>query len=298
MDMPIKITRRSFIAGSAACALGCVTSPPTNYSAYETVSLGKTGIVTSRLGFGTGVSSWNRSSALARKLGKEKAVKLIRTAYDRGVRFFDTADAYGTHEFVRDALKDVPRESYVITTKYTCRGGIPASDQKDVTTSLDRFLKELATDYIDIVQIHCVTDKDWDKKLSVHMEGLEEAKKKGKIRAHGCSFHSLAALETAAQTPWLDVAHVRINPYGRSMSAHPEKVMPVIKKMHAQGKGIIGMKILGVGSLAKEPGKMDASIAYSLNSGVVDVLNIGFMSINEVDDMARRIASIPRVTAL
>lgn len=294
MDRMIQTTRRTFIVGSASCALGCMTSSPQKYSAYESVSLGKTGIVTSRLGFGTGVSSWNRSSALARKLGREKAVKLIRAAYDRGVRFFDTADAYGTHEFVRDALKDVPRESYVVATKYTCRGGIPVSDQKGVAVSIDRFLKELATDYIDIVQIHCVTDKDWDKKLSVHMEGLEEAKKKGKIRAHGCSFHSLAALETAAETPWLDVAHVRINPYGRSMSAHPEKVMNVIKKMHAQGKGIVGMKILGVGSLAKEPGKMDASIAYSLNSGVVDVLNIGFLSIDEVDDIARRISAVGR----
>jgi aryl-alcohol dehydrogenase-like predicted oxidoreductase len=294
MNKSSETTRRSFICGSAACALGCVTGRLNKYSAYDLVELGKTGIVTSRLGFGTGVASWNRSSALSRKLGKEKAVKLIREAYDRGIRFFDTADAYGTHVFVKEALRDVPRESYVISTKYTLIGGIPNADKTDVATSIDRFLKELALDYIDIVQIHCVSDKDWNKKLSVSMEALEKAKKDGKIRAHGCSFHSLAALETAAETPWLDVAHVRINPYGRNMSAHPDKVMNIIKKMHKQGKGIIGMKILGVGSLAKEPGKMDASIAYSLNSGAVDVLNIGFLSINEIDDIARRISAVKR----
>ena len=287
-------TRRSFVAGTAAYALGCVTKLPANYSAYESVTLGKTGIVASRLGFGTGVSAWNRSSALHRKLGEEKAAGLIRAAYDRGIRFFDTADAYGTHAILRKALKDVPRDSYVISSKYTQCGGIPVSDRTDVTSSLDRFLKELGTDYIDIVQIHCVTDGDWPKKFAVPMEALEKAKRAGKIRAHGCSFHSFAALEKAAETPWLDVAHARINPYGRNMSATPARVMPVLKKMHAQGQGIVGMKILGVGSLAKEPGKMDASIAYSLNSGAVDVLNIGFLSIWEVDDIARRIALVPR----
>lgn len=267
------------------------------HSAFEKVTLGKTGITTTRLCFGTGVSAWNRTSALLRKLGPDDAAKLIRAAYDRGVRFFDTADAYGTHSFVYNALKGVPRDSYAICTKFAWNGGIPKDERTDVATAIDRYLKELGTDYIDIVQLHCLTDAEWPKKLSKHMDGLEAAKRAGKIRAHGCSFHSFAALETAAKTPWLDVAHVRINPFGRKMSMHPEKVLPVLKKMRAQGQGIIGMKILGEGTFSKESAKIDASIAYALNSGAADVINIGFLSIGEVDDIARRIASVPLATA-
>ena len=263
------------------------------HSAFEKVALGKTGITTTRLCFGTGVSSWNRTSALLRKLGPDGAARLIRAAYDRGVRFFDTADAYGTHSFVRNALKGVPRDSYAISTKFAWHGGIPEADRTDVATAIERFLKELDTDYIDIVQIHCITDAEWPKKLAKHMEDLEAAKRAGKIRAHGCSFHSLAALETAAKTPWLDVVHARINPFGNKMSVPAEKVLPVLKKMHDQGQGVIGMKILGEGFFSKFPEKINASIAYALNSGAVDVINIGFLSIEEVDDIARRIASVP-----
>lgn len=293
------VTRRSFLATGAACALAGADAikrvPCVSYhSAFDKITLGKTGIATTRLGFGTGVGAWNRTSGLLRKCGADGAAKLIRAAYDRGIRFFDTADAYGTHSFVRNALKGVPRDSYVIATKYAWNGGIPAADRTDVTTSIDRFLKELGTDYIDIVQIHCITDAEWPQKLSKHMEGLEAAKRAGKIRAHGCSFHSFGALEAAANTPWLDVVHARINPFGKSMSTTAERVMPVLKKMHLQGQGVIGMKILGVGALAKEPAKMDASIAYALNSGAVDVINIGFLSIEEVDDIVRRIAAVPR----
>lgn len=293
--MSEKVSRRAFIAaGTAACATGCTLPRAPRYSAYETVTLGKTGITTTRLGFGTGVSSWNRTSALLKKHGRDGAVRLIRAAYERGVRFFDAADAYGSHAFLREALKGLPRDSYTIATKYAWRGGIPESDRADIATSIARYLRELGTDYIDLVQIHCVTDAAWPRKFDVQMKALEAAKRAGKIRAHGCSFHSFAALEAAAETPWLDVVHARINPFGRNMSVPAEKVMPVLKKMHAQGQGVIGMKILGVGSLAKEPGKMDASIAYALNSGVVDVLNIGFLSIEEVDDLARRIAAVER----
>ena len=293
METGERIPRRAFLAGGAAYALAAPAAEGRKHSAFEKVTLGKTGIVTTRLGFGTGASSWNRTSAIVRKNGEDGAARLVRDAYDRGVRFFDVADAYGTHALVRAALKGVPRSSYVLATKYAWNGGIPAADRTDVATSIDRFLRELGTDYLDIVQIHCVTDAAWPTKLAPHMEALAAAKRAGKIRAHGCSFHSFGALEAAADTPWLDVAHVRINPFGRNMSAHPDRVMPVLRRMHAQGQGVIGMKILGVGSLAKDPVKMDRSIAYALDSGMVDVLNIGFTALGEVDDIVRRIAAVP-----
>ncbi|MBO7721211.1 MAG: aldo/keto reductase [Kiritimatiellae bacterium] len=256
---------------------------------FERVALGVTGIVTTRLGFGTGINGWNRSSAIVRNHGAGGAAKIIRGAYDRGVRFFDAADAYGTHAALRDGLKGVPRGGYVLATKCALYGGVPADDLKQgAGEAVDRFLRELGTDYIDIVQLHCLTDAAWPRKLEAQMEALEKAKKAGKIRAHGCSFHSLPALKAAAATPWLDVAHVRINPFGRNMDGKPEEVMPVLKRLHSQGRGVIGMKILGEGAFAKDPAKVARSIAYAVDSGAVDVLNVGFASLAELDEMISR----------
>lgn len=293
------IGRRSFVGGLVAFgAAGCASGtreaavPKPRFSAWDEVELGKTGIKTSRLGFGTGVSSHNRSSGIVRKNGRDGAVKIIRAAYGRGVRFFDTADSYGTHQVIREALAPFPRDSYVLASKYWfMKGGIPAEDHTDVETSLNRFLRELGTDYIDILQLHCVSKPDWTTTLASRMEALERFKKSGKIRAHGCSFHGSAALSAAHEVDWLDVAHVQVNPFGRNMGMHPQRTLECVRKMRERGKGIVGMKILGVGSLAKE-GKMDQSLGWVIENRVADVLNIGFLDIGEVDDIARRIAAV------
>ncbi len=293
------IRRRSFIGGLAAVgASGCTFAADEaravkpRFSAWDEVELGKTGIRTSRLGFGTGVNSFNRSSGIVRKNGREGAVKIVRAAYERGVRFFDSADSYGTHSVVREALAPFPRESYVVVSKYWfMKGGIPAEDHTDVETSVNRFLREFGTDYIDVLQLHCVSKPDWATALAPHMEALERLKKSGKIRAHGCSFHGGSALPPACEVDWLDVAHVQVNPFGRNMGMHPKRTLECVRKMRERGKGIVGMKILGVGSLAKE-GKMDQSIKWVLENNAADVLNIGFLGIEEVDDIARRIANV------
>ena len=273
---------------------GCVVSEKAKakFSAWDEVSLGKTGIRTSRLGFGTGVSAHNRSSGILRRNGRDGAVKLLRAAYERGIRFFDTADSYGTHDVIREALAPFPRASYTICSKYWYRrGGIPEADHTDVETSVNRFLRELGTDYIDILQIHCVSQADWPTALLPHMEGLERCKKAGKIRAHGCSFHGGSSLPKAPETTWLDVAHVQINPFGRSMGLHPDRALEIVRKLKAAGKGVVGMKILGVGSLAKE-GKIDESLSWVLRNDAADVLDVGFLSLAEIDDIVRRIASV------
>ena len=283
------VRRRSFIAGAAAFAaapVGAAASP-----AYSRVTLGKTGLSPSMLGFGTGVHGWNRASNLTR-MGRETAVKLLRAAYDRGVRFFDLADSYGSHPLLAEALSGVPRDSYVVCTKYAVGGaGIPKSDRADAHSSVERFLRELKTDYVDIVQLHCMTASDWTTKFAEHMEGLSRAKAEGKIRAHGASFHSYSALAAGAKSEWLEVAHVRLNPFGKSMHTHPSRVIELVWQMHAAGKGVIAMKVLGEGALSKSPEKIDESVRWLLKSGAVDVLNIGFESIAQVDDMAARIAA-------
>ena len=296
--MQMNTTRRAFIAYGAAAA-GAVPlfaadeTKKAKYSAWDEVSLGRTGIRTTRLGFGTGVNAHNRSSGIIRRNGREGAVKLLRAAYERGIRFFDTADSYGTHEVIREALAPFPRASYTICSKYWyLKGGIPEADHTDVETSVNRFLRELGTDYIDILQIHCVSQADWPTALQPHMEGLERCKKAGKIRAHGCSFHGGSSLPKAPETEWLDVAHVQINPFGRNMGLHPKRALEFIRKLKASGRGVIGMKVLGVGSLAKE-GKIDESISWILQNSAADVFDIGFLDLSEIDDIAKRIAAVP-----
>ena len=290
------VARRPFLEGLAAFAAGPVAaggSERPRRSAFERVELGRTGIVTTRLGFGTGVHSINRDSELLRKNGCDGAVRLLRAAYDRGIRYFDLADTYGSHPIAAAAFKGLPRDSYTICTKYWwSAGGIPAEDRADAAASVDRFLRELHTDHIDIVELHCVTSPKWPDELARHMEALARAKKAGKIRAHGCSFHSYSALEAAVDCPWVEVAHVRMNPFGRSMSSHPDRVLAKAREFHAAGKGVVAMKVLGVGTLKDRPGGFDRSLRWNLESGVADVLNIGFTSLAEIDDIIRRIGEV------
>src|SRR6202012_1988852 len=137
---------------------------------------------------------------------------------------------------------------------------------------LDRFRKELGTEYIDIVLMHCLTEGDWTERYRGVMDVLSEAKQKGIIRAHGCSCHTIDALRAAAASPWVDVDLVRLNPIGSHMDADPPTVISVIKQMRAQGKGIIGMKILGQGDM-RHP--QDEAIRFALSTGVLDAFTIG-----------------------
>ena len=289
------IARRPFLEGLAAFAAGpsAVAETPRRRSAFDRVTLGRTGVTTTRLGFGTGVNSINRDSALLRRRGKDGAVRLLRAAYDRGIRYFDLADSYGSHPIAAAALRGLPRDSYAIGSKYWwAAGGIPAADRADVETTIDRFLKELHTDYIDFVELHCVSSPSWPDELARHMEGLARAKKAGKIRAHGCSFHSCSALETAVTNEWIEVAHIRMNPFGRCMSSHPDRVLAQARAFHAAGKGVLAMKVLGVGSLKDKTDGFNRSLKWNLESGAADVLVIGFTALEEIDDIVRRIEAL------
>jgi predicted aldo/keto reductase-like oxidoreductase len=201
------------------------------------------------------------------------------------------ADIYGTHPFVAGALKGLPRDQYALVTKmWTGKGGLPEPERPDADVVVERFRKELATDYIDVVQIHCQMAPDWTDKQKKQMDILETLKAKKIIRAHGASFHSLAALEAAAASPWVDVVHVRINAYGDKMDAAPEKVAPVVEKIHAAGKGVIGMKLIGEGLFSASDEKRDKSVQYVLGLGTVDAMVVGFLKIPEIDDFGDHVA--------
>lgn len=290
------LSRRKFLSISAAGAgtllLGreLLSTTETTFAGVDPlkmISLGKTGIRTTLLGMGTGYNGYNRSSNITRA---GVAENVIRSAYEKGIRFFDCADAYGTHPFTRDALKSYPRESYVICTKmWTQRGGIPEPDRPDAATVVDRFRKELNTDYIDLVQIHLMTSPVWTDEQKKYMDDLETLKAKRIIKAHGVSVHSLDALKLAATSPWVDVVHVRINPFGESMdSRDPADVTPVIKKIHDAGKGVIGMKLIGNGKFRDDPEKINTSVKFTLGLGTVDLIIIGFEKPEQIDDYMSR----------
>ena len=298
----MKIQRRQFIQRSALGLGGILAgvplasaaeSKPAFFDPYATVPLGQTKLKLSRFCLGTGMHGGNRQSDHTR-MGKQKLEALLQGAYDRGVRTFDMADLYGTHPYLIPALKGIPRDKYAIFTKIWFHpGGLPESERPTTEVIVSRFLKEIGTDYLDLVLLHCVSSPKWPEELRARMDSLAQLKSKGAIRAHGVSCHSLAALEAAAAEPWVDSVHARINPFGMSMDDKPDKVVPVLKKLHAAGKGVVGMKIIGEGRLRDDADKRDESARFVLGLGCVDVLNIGFEKTEEIDDFAGRVRKVP-----
>jgi len=267
--------------GSKTLAAVAVEAPP-QFGATDMVTLGRTGIQTTRLACGTGTIGYNHSSNQA-KLGIQGLADLLWAGYDQGLRFIDCADSYGTHPHVAEALKRIPREKVTILTKSWKR------DAKGVREDLDRFRKELGTDHLDIVLMHCLTESDWPKRFQGAMDVLSEAREKGIIRAHGVSCHSIGALRAAAATPWVQVDLARLNPIGAHMDADPETVVSVLWQMRAAGKGIIGMKILGQGDMRR---RVDEALKYALSTKVLDAFTIGAESRAEQADLIRRISAV------
>jgi 1-deoxyxylulose-5-phosphate synthase len=288
------IRRREFLQRAASAAAAVWLAPKSlaarlamlprfdrKFASTETVTIGQTGIRTSLLAMGTGtVGSGHHSNQTA--LGLEGLSRLLQNGYDNGLRFFDTADSYGSHPHVADALKHVDRSKVTVMTKSWARTA------PEMRADLERFRRELHTDYLDICLMHCVTEADWTTRFQSAMDVLSEAKQKGVIRAHGCSCHSIEALQAAAKSPWVEVDLVRMNPIGSHLDADPEAVATVIRQMRAAGKGIVGMKILGQGDLRN---KQDEAIHYALGLGLLDAFTIGAESINEQTDLMKRIAA-------
>lgn len=254
---------------------------PKKFAASDTVTLGSTGIKTSRLAMGTGtVGSGHHSHQTA--LGVKGLSDLLLNGYDHGLRFFDSADSYGSHPHVAEALKHVPRDKVTVLTKSWSR------DAAGMRSDLDRFRRELGTDYLDVCLMHCLSEGDWTDRYRGVMDVLSEAKQKGIIRAHGCSCHTIEALRAAAKSPWVEIDLARINPIGAYMDADPATVVSVLKEMKTAGKAVVGMKILGQGTLRE---RQDEGIKYALSLGVLDAFTIGAESKAEQEDLIRRIAA-------
>ena len=291
-----RISRRQFIKEATATAgialsvsqFSSLSAAPK--SAADQVILGNTGIKLSRLGIGTGTNSGN----LQRGLGHEKFNELIRYAYDRGITYIDTADAYQTHTWVREAIKGIPREKLYVQSKIPFMGMMRGGAGNYLET-IDRFRKELNVDYIDTVLIHCQIDPAWDEQAKALRDALEEAKQKRMIHAHGVSCHSLPATMKAATLSWVDVNLVRINPqgvnidtpqlavFGDSGESHVPAVVEQLKTMRKNGHGIIGMKLIGEGQL-KNIADRKKSLTWVMQNNLVDAVVIGMKSKEEIDE--------------
>ena len=247
---------------------------------YDRVKLGNTGIEMSRMAMGTGTHGFGGASNQTRQLGIKGLSDMLRAAKDDGINFWETADQYGSHPHVGEALKKVNREEVVILTKTN------SLTYEDVKKDLDRFRIELGTDYLDIILLHAVTDPQWNQNMKGAMEALDEAKEEGILRAHGISCHSIGALETAADEPWVEVDLARFNPGGARMDADVPTVQKVLTRMKDNGKAIIAMKVYGCGELLH---MKDECLQFQTGTGLADAFTMGFESIEQLKDIQKRL---------
>jgi predicted aldo/keto reductase-like oxidoreductase len=292
-------TRRQFIQTSALAGaallspwslgnLGAADAPPAARTATDQVPLGKTGLKLSRLGFGTG--SNNGHTQLAD--GKDAFVDLIHYAYDRGITFIDTAQAYSTFGVIADATKGLPREKLFIQSKVDGR-------PEDVLGVIDDHRKTFNTDYVDSLIVHCMTSGQWTENWKRVMDAFDQAQDKKWIRVKGVTCHTLPALRAAVTSDWGQVHQVRVNPQGAftdaerdgwSANVHNDiaPVMEQIKTMHEKGRGVIGMKICGNGTF-RDPAAREKSIRYAMSCKEIDAIVIGFKSRAEIDEAIERV---------
>ena len=242
----------------------------------ELIDFGRTGFRVPRLSIGTGTHGVHRSSEQT-KLGIDGLADLLVQAADLGVTFWDTADQYGSHPHVAAALRRVRRDRITLATK------THALNAREAGEDVDRFLKELGTDVLDIVLLHGLNHRNWPKKYEDAMEGLAQAKEQGKVRSVGFSCHGLGALQSAVSVPWVDVILVRINYAGVNMDGTPSEVEPVLADLYAAGKAIYAMKVLGCGPLTHD---VRRAIEYVLGLGTVHAMTIGMSHLSHVQQAA------------
>jgi predicted aldo/keto reductase-like oxidoreductase len=292
------LNRRQFLERSAAAAgalllTSCATAPKAaaKRTATDQVALGNTGLKLSRLGFGTGSNSGNVQFAL----GQEQFNTLIRYAYDQGITYFDSAQSYRTFEWMKGAIKGLPREKIFLQSKIM---GQP----EQVMAAIDHHRKVFDTDYVDSMLIHCMVKDQWTDEWKRIMDAFDEAREKKWILAKGVSCHSLPALRAATASAWTEVHLVRVNPQAKHIDGMTPAwgqpgldMAPVLAElgtMRSKGRGVIGMKIIGNGDFT-QPEDRERSIRYAMSRPELDAIVIGFKSTAEIDEAIQRMNQAP-----
>jgi predicted aldo/keto reductase-like oxidoreductase len=279
---------RTAVAATAFAGTGGAALAKHKRAATDWVKLGKSNVKVTRLAFGTGTFG----GKVQRDLGQPEFTRLVRYAYDHGIRFFETAESYhGMPEMLGIALQGLPRDSYRIMTKYST----PATG--DPAPKIDQFRKQLNTEYIDILLLHCLRPPTWATDYESLQDGFSLAQQKKIIVSHGASIHGLPALRTIPGNKWLEIAMIRMNHNGTKMDTlemrdvnalgDVNEVVAHTKKVHAQGMGVISMKLVGEGRFTKAEDR-DAAMKFAMNLGCVDSVTIGFKNTAEIDEAIER----------
>lgn len=280
------ITRRKFLktglAASAFAVTGSFPSSAARQTATDWVMLGKSGVKVTRLAFGTG----SFSGRVQRDLGQEGFTRLVRYAYDSGIRFFETAESYGDmHRMLGVALKGIPRDSYRLMSKVTTR---PTGNPQE---KFDELRKLANTEYFDIMLLHWQHTATWPADTSKWQDGILEAQSKKAIVSRGASVHGLPALRQVPGNKWLDVAMIRMNHKGTSMDAEDynthglgnvTEVVSHVKQVGKERMGVVSMKLIGEGTFDREDRK--AAMRFAFKDAGVDCVTVGYKNTAEIDE--------------
>lgn len=281
-------SRRDFLktglAAGALAGFGNLSLKASTGSATDWVTLGKSNVKVTRLAFGTG----SISGEVQRGLGQEEFNKLVRHAYDNGIRFFETAESYGDmHRMLGIALKGIPRDRYRLMSKVTT-----FHEGVDPQKKFDEFRKLAQTDYFDIMLLHWQHTATWPQDTARWQDSILEAENRHAIVSHGASVHGLPALRRMPGNKWLDVAMIRVNHTGKSMDAEdyatagPGNVPEVtahVKQVRSEGMGVISMKLVGEGSFTKREDRQ-AAMRYAFRTAGVDCVTVGYKNTAEIDE--------------
>lgn len=281
-----RYSRREFLKSSLAAgaflASGNLWPGAARQTATDWVTLGKSGVRVTRLAFGTGTYS----GRVQRDLGQDGFTRLVRYAYDQGIRFFETAESYGEmHRMLGVALKGLPRDSYRLMSKVTTRQSV------DPREKFDELRKLANTEYFDIMLLHWQHTATWPSDTRRWQDEILEAESKKAIVSHGASVHGLPALRQVPGNEWLDVAMIRMNHKGTKMDAEdydtkglgnvPE-VVTHVKQVRTEGMGVISMKLAGEGTFDRDDRR--AAMKFAFKNAGVDCVTVGYKSTAEIDE--------------
>ena len=287
------ISRRHFLkSGLAAGSLASVGALPLlaeSSKATDWVTLGNSGMKVTRLAFGTGTNN----GQVQRQLGQDGFTKLVRHAYDQGIRFFESAESYpGMHEMLGIALKGIPRESYRLMTKVT------TGDGQNPKQKIDYLRKIAQTDYFDIMLLHIQRSPNWPSQTTEWQDVILEAEHKQAVRTHGASVHGLPALRALPSAKWLQVGMIRMNHKGTIMDSdgrdffdtgNVPEVVQHVQEARKNGKGVISMKLVGAGAFSNSRDDRKAAMRFAFRNAGVDCVTVGTKSPAEVDEAIENI---------
>ena len=280
-------SRRNFLkAGLAAGVLagtGSLALRAASGKATDWVALGKSGVKVTRLAFGTGTFSGRTQ----RELGQDQFSRLVRHAYDRGIRFFETSESYGEmHKMLGVALKGIPRDTYRLMSKVTTREGV------DPQEKIDELRKLANTDYFDVMLMHYQHVATWPTDTVRWQDGILEAKSKKAVVGHGASVHGLPALRRCPGNKWLEIAMIRMNHNGVKMDAEDyntkgagnvSEVVTHVKQVRSEDMGVISMKLIGEGAFTMREDRQ-AAMRFAFKNAGVDCVTVGYKNTAEIDE--------------